>query len=250
MPLVTVVTVVRNGEASLEKTILSVINQTYTNIEYIIVDGASTDGTLEIIRKYEDKIDYWTSEPDGGIYDAMNKGIDFAAGEWINFMNSGDNFYNKNVIEETAGKHSDNNTGVLYGDTCFDNKVIRKSPEKVNAFFFLREHLICHQSIFARTKYLKSHFNTKYRIAADRDWLFGVYKQRIQIKHIPLVICNYDCSGISSNAEVVLRDLMVLIKEQYGIWGAAFVILKRFGRKIIRWIFRCRIFRKTELLLK
>jgi glycosyltransferase involved in cell wall biosynthesis len=85
MPLIAVITVVRNGEKTLEQTILSAINQTYTNVEYIVVDGASTDGTLDIIRKYDDRIGYWVSEPDEGIYDAMNKGIDLATGEWINF---------------------------------------------------------------------------------------------------------------------------------------------------------------------
>ena len=98
-PLITVVTVVFNGEATLEQTIQSVVNQTYDNVEYIIVDGGSKDRTLDIIKKYEDRIDYWQSEPDKGIYDAMNKGIELANGDWINFMNSGDSFYNECVIK-------------------------------------------------------------------------------------------------------------------------------------------------------
>jgi cellulose synthase/poly-beta-1,6-N-acetylglucosamine synthase-like glycosyltransferase len=89
-PLISIVTVVYNGEAFLEETILSVINQAYDNVEYIIIDGGSTDRTIDIIKKYEDKLDYWISESDDGIYDAMNKGIDLVTGEWVNFVNSSD----------------------------------------------------------------------------------------------------------------------------------------------------------------
>ncbi|ORM38742.1 hypothetical protein A2G94_05325 [Francisella endosymbiont of Ornithodoros moubata] len=98
-PLITVITVVYNGEAYLEKIILSVINQTYESVEYIIIDGGSTDGTIDIIKKYESKINYWISEAYNGIYDAMNKGIKLATGDWINFMNAGDLFYNLSVLE-------------------------------------------------------------------------------------------------------------------------------------------------------
>lgn len=99
-PLISVVTVSYNAVSTIEQTILSVINQTYPHIEYIIIDGGSTDGTVDIIKKYADKIAYWVSEPDKGIYDAMNKGIKVATGEWINFMNSGDCLYRNDTIEK------------------------------------------------------------------------------------------------------------------------------------------------------
>ena len=115
-PLVSIVTVVYNGEVFLEKTIQSVINQSYSNIEYIIIDGGSTDETVDIIKKYEDRIDYWVSEIDSGIYDAMNKGIDLASGDWINFMNAGDSFVGCNVLLNLNYFLSDINYDIIYGD--------------------------------------------------------------------------------------------------------------------------------------
>ena len=103
-PLISVVTVSYNAVDTIERTILSVLNQTYSDIEYIIIDGGSTDGTVDLIKKYADKITYWVSEPDQGIYDAMNKGIDVATGEWINFMNSGDSFYRQDVLSSLFDK--------------------------------------------------------------------------------------------------------------------------------------------------
>ncbi|MBI4396550.1 MAG: glycosyltransferase [Elusimicrobia bacterium] len=97
-PLVSVITVVRNGEATLERTIRSVLSQTYAPIEYIVIDGQSTDGTLDIVRRYEDQIDFWISEPDGGIYDAMNKGIARANGEWIQLLNGDDRYADEGAL--------------------------------------------------------------------------------------------------------------------------------------------------------
>ena len=97
-PRVTIITVCKNAADSIEKTIKSIVTQSYPNLEYIIIDGASTDGTQNIIKNYEKQLTHYQSEPDNGIYDAMNKGIPIATGDWINFMNAGDYFYNENTI--------------------------------------------------------------------------------------------------------------------------------------------------------
>jgi glycosyltransferase involved in cell wall biosynthesis len=115
-PIITVITVARNCEDTIEDTIVNVINQKFRNIEYIIIDGASSDNTLEIIKKYERSIDYWISELDNGIYDAMNKGIDLATGDWINFMNAGDSFYNYNLFSTIFDQFEYNKFDVIYGD--------------------------------------------------------------------------------------------------------------------------------------
>lgn len=116
MEKVSVITVVYNGIDYIESTILSVLNQDYINLEYIIIDGGSTDGTLDIIKKYEDRIFYWLSEPDHGIYDAMNKGVAVATGIWIHFRNCGDYFYSDNVISAIFTQIIPNDVTIIYGN--------------------------------------------------------------------------------------------------------------------------------------
>jgi glycosyltransferase involved in cell wall biosynthesis len=142
--LISIITVVFNGEQFLEETIRSVINQNYDNVEYIIIDGGSTDGTLNIIKKYEDKISYWVSEKDGGIYDAMNKALDVASGVWINFMNAGDSFCNAIVLEKLFAKEIEIDNKFVYGDVLIDYgdfEVIRKagSLNRLNQSFKLSQ---------------------------------------------------------------------------------------------------------------
>jgi glycosyltransferase involved in cell wall biosynthesis len=233
MPLVTVITVVRNGEKTLENTIRSVLCQTCKNIEYLIVDGESVDGTLDIIRSYENGISRWASEKDNGIYDAMNKGIDWAQGEWIIFMNSGDTFYSENVVAE-ASAYFDEACDIVYGDACYNGKNISRGPKRINTLFFLMEHMICHQSIFARTVFLKDHFDTQYGIVADREWLMSALKKGAVSKHISATICNYDYSGMSTNVDDFHADSEMLVRNFYGVWGMLFIKAKRILRSIVK----------------
>ncbi|MBP7796956.1 MAG: glycosyltransferase [Elusimicrobiales bacterium] len=179
LPLITVITVVYNGAKYLEETILSVINQTYPNVEYIIIDGGSTDGTLDIIKKYEDYIDYWVSEKDKGIYDAMNKGIDLANGEWINFMNAGDRFYQEKVLETVFLKYrSAENINVIYGDVCITD-FITGNPKTLRAGLIddiYKGSQFSHQSSFINSKlHKKIKYNICYKITADFNFFYTVY---------------------------------------------------------------------------
>ncbi len=171
--LISIVTVSYNAVLTIEQTILSVINQTYPNVEYIIIDGGSTDGTVDIIKKYEDKIAYWVSEPDKGIYDAMNKGVVVATGEWINFMNAGDIFTDGDVIDKLFHQNIIiNRVGIVFGDTL----VVFRNREKIVRFGDDTHHKImpsCHQSIFCRRNLLVSNpFDLRYKIAADYNFFF------------------------------------------------------------------------------
>ena len=119
LPLISIVTVVYNGIKDIEKTIQSVIGQNYPKIEYIIIDGGSNDGTVEVIKKYADYVDYWVSEPDGGIYYAMNKGIEVAKGEWIHFRNCGDYFINESILMNFFANKIENDVIIVHGNTRF-----------------------------------------------------------------------------------------------------------------------------------
>lgn len=115
-PIISVITVCYNAVANIEETMLSVLNQRYDKVEYIVIDGGSKDGTLDVIKKYANKLAYWISEPDKGIYDAMNKGIAKATGDWINFMNAGDKFINEEVLNKSFVSRYSDDVDILYGD--------------------------------------------------------------------------------------------------------------------------------------
>lgn len=200
-PIVTIITVSYNAVLTIENTILSVVNQTYSNIEYIIIDGGSTDGTIDIIKKYEDRISYWISESDRGIYDAMNKGIKMAHGDWVNFMNCGDAFYSKMIIETVVGYIKKNKCDVVYGDVMLNingRMKLKKSSELKSIECFLP---FCHQSSFVKTSLLrKNMFDLSYKIAADYALFYELYScMKCIFIYIEEVISIYEAtSGISS----------------------------------------------------
>lgn len=197
-PLISVITVVLNGEQYLEETIRSVVNQSYNNVEYIIIDGGSTDKTLDIIRQYEDKIDYWVSEKDGGIYDAMNKGVLLSTGEWVNFMNCGDRFYSDDIVNYIFTKNICSD--FLYGDVELRYptfSVIRKSK---SLSLIWQGMAFSHQSLFTRRKWHNKHpFEIyKYDVASDYDFICKlVCSEKISAIHEPVVIASVDMVGYS-----------------------------------------------------
>ncbi len=199
-PLVSIVTVVYNGEEYLEQTIESVIGQTYDNVEYIVIDGGSTDGTLDIVRKYEGQIDYWVSEPDGGIYDAMNKGITLSQGKWINFMNAGDLFYQLNstglLINTAIETHSD----IVFGHTEY---IYTENHRKIIfATYFKKKQFgmpFCHQSSLIKVSIHKKYpYNLSYKIGADYDFFFMLNHLEKKYVLVDEVISSFTLGGLSS----------------------------------------------------
>ena len=216
MNRISIITVVYNMVDEIEKTILSIINQTYSDFEYIIIDGASTDGTIDVIKKYEDKISFWISEPDSGIYDAMNKGVSKCTGVYCNFMNAGDCFYDNNVLERifTKGRTED----VLHGVTITDKGRITKpiAPKDLSLFFFYRTSL-GHQATFIKTELLRKYpYDTKYHIVADAKFFIeALILNNHSYIALSEKVCIYDTTGISSNEAKTNKELKAIFDELF-----------------------------------
>lgn len=199
-PLISIITVSYNAESTIEETILSVLNQTYPNIEYIIIDGGSLDKTVEIIKKYSDKISYWRSEPDNGIYDAMNKGLHVAAGEWCLFLGADDIFYSSNVLFEFS-KKINYKEKIYYGDVLMKHKNITYRGE-VTSTYQLYEKNICHQAIFYPYNiYKHKRYDIRYKILADKVYNWDLYRKYPKnFEYLNMTISIFNDTGISSNS--------------------------------------------------
>lgn len=212
---VTVITINYNNEKGLFKTIQSVIEQTIDNYEYIIIDGASDDGSREVILKHSDKIDYWISEKDTGIYNAMNKGIAQAKGEYCIFMNSGDVFYEKDTLRKIL-PYLDG-TCIVNGDTFYPSGKIDNSPEEVSLSFFLLSTII-HQSTFIRTDLLKrNNYDEKYRIVSDwKFWIQELIMNNVSYKNVHVPVSIFDETGIgSTNITLHDNEMVSVLKELF-----------------------------------
>jgi glycosyltransferase involved in cell wall biosynthesis len=209
---ISIITIVFNDAIGLEKTIKSVINQTYDNVEYIIIDGGSTDGTLDIIKKYESEVTYWVSEPDEGVYDAMNKGIDLVTGQWINFMNAGDIFYSNEVVKEIFDNQQ-YQAKIIYGDHVNDrNSYLEKVPAK-SVDNLWKGMVFCHQSAFIDAQYHKKHkYSLQYSIAGDFDFFCNAFKNKARFQHIDKTVSIFLMGGLSSvqNYRATMQSIRVI----------------------------------------
>ena len=199
--MINVITINLNNKDGLKKTIESVINQTYFDkINYIIIDGGSTDGSVDVIKEYQDKLYYWVSEKDNGIYNAMNKGIEASVSPYLLFLNSGDYLSENNVLEKVF-PYLDG-TDIVYGNEWKVNERYKspyeaKYPDKLDESFFRRTSLP-HQSTFIRRELLIQHpYSEEYKIISDWKFFIEAYRNGCTYKHIPFIVSVYDCSGFS-----------------------------------------------------
>ena len=206
--IVTIITVCRNHAQELERTIRSVESQTWQEKEYLVIDGASTDDTPTVIKAHEASITRWVSEPDLGIYDAMNKGVRMAQGEWVIFMNAGDTFASDDTLQRVFGSPQD--ADVIYGDVI-KGELVKKAdaPRNAHRMFY------CHQSAFVRTRCLREFpFDIRHRMSADFKQVKQLYLSGKTFRQLDFPVANFDTQGVSNrNRSAGLYDNIQVIRE-------------------------------------
>ena len=211
--IVTIITVCRNHAQELERTIRSVESQTWQEREYLVIDGASTDDTLDVIKAHEASITRWVSEPDQGIYDAMNKGVRMAQGEWVIFMNAGDTFASDDTLQRVFVSPQD--ADVIYGDVI-KGELVKKAeaPRNAHRMFY------CHQSAFVRTRCLREFpFDIRHRMSADFKQVKQLYLSGKTFLQLDFPVANFDTQGVSNkNRSAGLYDNIQVIRETDSLW--------------------------------
>lgn len=216
-PLVSIITMVKNDIANIEKTILSVLNQTYNNVEYIIIDGDSTDGTLEVIKKYEKYIDLWVSELDEGLYYAANKAVSLVSGKWVEVLTSADYFYNNAVLAEIfAGKKID--ADGVYGSMvgCVNGqRVLNEAHEDVKKKAWQGMQLVF-ETLFVKAEIIKKlKFDTRYKVSADGDFVLKCITSGCAFKKVNVVVFETGTQGFSGKHWLIARKENWLISRKY-----------------------------------
>jgi glycosyltransferase involved in cell wall biosynthesis len=226
-PTISFITVVYNDLAHIETTILSVLNQTYPRIEYVIVDGGSDDGTMEVIGKYREKARV-ISEPDQGLYDAMNKGLHLATGDYVWYLNSGDQVFSPDTVEQMVGG-MDGWPDVVYGGTMIigeDGKEIGdrrlKPPARLTWRSFRKGMIVCHHSLVVRRS-IAVNFNLDYAISADIDWAIRSTKNAATIQPSGLVLSRFLEGGLSgTHIKKGLKERFRIMCKYYGLFPTIF----------------------------
>jgi glycosyltransferase involved in cell wall biosynthesis len=226
-PVLSVITVVFNNAKDIERTMLSVLNQTYSNIEYLVIDGNSTDGTKEIIKEYRSQIAVFISEKDNGIYDAMNKGLAKATGDYVVFMNSGDEFFEKDTVKTVFATEAD--ADIYYGETEMIGEDLQslgqrrhKTPEKLTWKDFRYGMSISHQAIFIRRP-LAEPYNLNYQLSADIDWILTAAKKARKIVNVQQYVAKYLVGGMSKKKHLQsLKERFAIMRKHYGLLPTVF----------------------------
>jgi len=234
-PKISIITVVFNGNAVIERTIKSVSQQSYSNIEYIIIDGGSTDGTTNTIKNYQSKIATVISEKDKGIYDAMNKGLRLAAGDYVLFLNAGDELYAADTIANVFSLST--NADIYYGNTAVVDEVGKelgdrrlRPPAQLNWKSLKHGMCVSHQSFIAK-RTVCDLYDLNYSISADIDWVINALKKSSKIVYTNNYISRFLEGGVSNKRRsIALKERFLIMAKHYGIlptiWNHLFIILR------------------------
>ena len=259
---ISVITVCYNAAATIEQTILSVLNQTYQDIEFIIVDGNSTDGTIDIVKKYQDKIAHWISEPDTGIYEAMNKGIDLASGDYVYFLGADDSLFDKHAMEKISRHLRETKPEVLCGkiyvvDDVFCTRTQRKTGRPLTVEEVYSGQIAPHQGMFVQAELIRKYrFNELYKIAGDYDLFLRLNKDGCRIQYVNNVVAYYSNGGVGASRNMprvyeCLDSIGSHLPEEYvrkykqteGIGERIRIHLDRIVRKILNTLGLIRYYR-------
>lgn len=227
-PLFSIITITYNASRWAEQTFLNVLSQSYPHIEYIVIDGGSTDGTVDIIKRYESGFAYWVSEPDKGIYDAMNKGLQRATGDYVWFINAGDFLCTADTVQRVASLIQKRKAfpDVVYGETNIVDEEGRslglrrlKAPRKLSWKSFRMGMLVCHQS-FITKRTIAPLYDLQYRYSADFDWCIRCMKQAGALYNTRLILSNFLDGGTSTTQrKASLRERYAIMCKYYGTFA-------------------------------
>jgi glycosyltransferase involved in cell wall biosynthesis len=229
-PKISVITVTLNASLDLQKTLDSITMQDYPDLEIIVIDGGSEDGTVEVISAYADHIAYWISEPDKGIYDAMNKGLSRATGEWVNFMNAGDLFFNSEVVSSVFNREITEEQ-VIYGDSVASYPAFKAWRKALLPDDLRKGMICCHQSMFFRTDMIgKEAYRPDLYFSADFEMIYRLYRAGKIFRYIPISVAVFSTRG-TSNLHMVKSA-----RSNFEILSAGGVLScqqKRYHRRVI-----------------
>jgi len=246
-PVISIITVCYNSEKYIESTIKSVLDQSYPNIEYLIIDGASTDKTPEIIQKYASKISHWISEPDKGLYDAMNKGLQLATGDFVWFINAGDVLARPTIVVEMLQVYTAE-TDILYGEVMMVDEAgtqvgtrseitPHQLPNDLNWKSLQRGMVVSHQAFLPRRSIAPMYMDSN--LAADIDWVIVCLKRAKKVSHTKLILAHFLLGGTSRQRhQESLKNRYTILQKHYGFVGNLFnhswIVLRAIWFKIKR----------------
>jgi len=229
LPKISIITIVYNGISTIEKTIKSIAAQSYPNVEYIVVDGGSNDGTIDIVKNYSDSVSKWVSEPDKGIYDAMNKGITLSSGDYLWFINSGDEVYAPDTLQRIFNPNNSPFHDIYYGDTVMidsEGKEIGNRrltpPSSLSWRDFRNGMLVSHQSIIVSKK-VASMYNTRYKFSADFEWCLLAMKKADRVINTHQILSRFLDGGITKqNITAGLKERFRIMSHYFGLTPTIF----------------------------